>query len=684
MVLFRYFLIFIISISTAKATPAFSDRLSLQGYTGLLNTPNALVTHEKKIDVLYSNNFDNDFPSYTQSVDSYLFSIGIWPNIELGGRLVSLINHEKTFKGRRDLSGNVKWQFFNHKLWPSLAIGSQDFAGEARTSRSQYFVTTKQIQNARLSAGYSFSSERLKGLFGGIEYQLIEGVYLLAEHDTVDTNYGLRVTSDYLNLPFSLALTAKKSPNAKHDDFYYGIGISIPLTGNKELNKTIPTRPNPSINYVTKNEKKIKTDTIGNKVSKKSKQAQQSHNGADLDDLYRTLKQLGLEKIRIGINPQKKQLFVEYENHRYNHNEMDALGLVLGASALKAPENITSLTVLSRKHGIATLEVNTQITHYKQFLTTLKPTKELALEINYPAVPYHYDGIDFIHTSPEKSFHSELFLYPKTSTFVGTELGVIDSSIALQADWYLPLWKGATFNVAYQKELYHTTDFNEGKPFGRFKIQDGFSNILFHQAFKPHKSITSLTSIGQYEKNYLALFNDTIAHVSNSPFRIRTRIGYYDHKKTTENRLIAVGSIRYLYAPKDLFLEASFGQFWFDDRAVLIEAARYFGDTKITLFYKENDESAAGLKISLPLTPRKDMRPSMLQVKGANRWTYGLQTSIARGINKTSNAVDTKIAVMPSVFHNTENTYQNQGRLSPTYINNNLLRLRNAYDLLSN
>ena len=679
MILFRYFLLFTISIATTNAaTSNFSDRLSLQGYTGLLNTPNALITHEKKIDLLYTNNFDNDFPDYTQSVDSYLFSIGIWPNIELGGRLVSLVNQESKFKGRRDLSGNIKWQFFSHKLWPSLAIGSQDFAGEARTSRSQYIVATKQLFNTRMSAGYGFNSNRLKGLFGGIEHQLTKGVYLLAEHDTVDTNYGIRITSDSWNLPFALSLTAKKSLKSKQNSFYYGIGISMPLTGSTQSNNTAPIKLSPP------QKMKPKTPSTASNTQRKLSNIQKNHNPSNLNDLHQTLNHLGLEKVQIGINHQKKQLFVEYENHRYNHNEMDALGIALGVAAMKAPDNITSLTVLSRKHGIAILEVHTQITHYKQFLTALESTKYPALKINYPVTPYHYDGIDFIHSTPnKKSLRSELFLYPKTSIFVGTELGVIDSSIALQADWYLPLWKGATFNIAYQKEFYHTSDFNEGRPFGRFKIQDGLSNILFHQAFKPHKNITSLISIGQYEQNYLALFNDTIAHITNTPFRVRTRVGYYDHKKIVDNRFIAVGSIRYLYAPKDVLMEASFGQFWFDDRAVLIEAARYFGDTKITLFYKENDESAAGLKVSLPLTPRKDMRPSMLQVKGANRWTYGLQTSIARGVNKTSNALDTKIAVMPSVFHNTENVYQNQGRLNPAYIQNNLLRLRNAYYLLA-
>ncbi len=679
MIFNKYIWLFVALIpALTTANTDFSNRLSTQGYTGLLNTPHALITQEKRIDTLYSNHIGDDFPSYTQTADSYLFSIGIWPNIELGGRLVSLYNQELRYKGRRDLSGNIKWQFLNHKFWPALAIGSQDFAGEARTSRSQYIVATKQISDIRLSTGYGFDSERLKGLFGGIEYRLIPDVYLIAEYDTNNTNYGLRITSDSLNLPFALSLTAKKSPNAKHSDFFYGIGISMPLTGNKQSDKTF--MPHHS-------EKKLSTEKKA--ITHITDDSRKNHQGSLknrektlLQNLFHTLNRIGLEKTKVGIDHKKRQLFIEYENHRYNHNEMDALGLVLGIAASKAPENIASLTVLTRKNGIATLETTTQIDAYKQFLATNQPPPLSLLQVTYPNEPYDYGKTSFIFTAKPKAFRSELFLYPKVSTFVGTELGVIDSSIALQADWYLPLWKGASFNIAYRKELYHTADFNSGKPFARFRINDGFNNILFNQAVKPYENTISLSSIGQYENDYLTLSNDTIIDIINTPFRIRTQIGYYNHKRTNDSRTVAIGSIRYLYAPKNIFTEASFGKFWFEDRALTIEVSRYFEDIKITLFYKANDERSAGLKLSLPLTPRKDSRPSILQIKGANRWSYGLQTSIARGTNKTSNALDTKIAVIPSLFYNTENIYKNQGRLHPSYIKNNLPRLRNAYRLL--
>jgi hypothetical protein len=48
---------------------------------------------------------------------------------------------------------------------------------------------------------------------------------------------------------------------------------------------------------------------------------------------------------------------VEYENRRYNRNELDALGLVMGLAALYTPPSVTHMRVIVNKVNVPVLEV---------------------------------------------------------------------------------------------------------------------------------------------------------------------------------------------------------------------------------------------------------------------------------------------------------------------------------------
>ena len=53
----------------------FHNALSLQGFTGLLNTPNAEVTDEGKVYLLYSNQQESQWRRNRESEKSYMFSL---------------------------------------------------------------------------------------------------------------------------------------------------------------------------------------------------------------------------------------------------------------------------------------------------------------------------------------------------------------------------------------------------------------------------------------------------------------------------------------------------------------------------------------------------------------------------------------------------------------------------------
>ncbi|MFZ2949508.1 MAG: hypothetical protein WA003_08475, partial [Desulfuromonadaceae bacterium] len=84
----------------AAQQQSLHNGLSLQGYTGSLNTPSAHVTDEGWLYALYSNQVEDKWRQKARFQDNYLVSVGLFNFIELGGRF---------FEGaRRDLSANMK------------------------------------------------------------------------------------------------------------------------------------------------------------------------------------------------------------------------------------------------------------------------------------------------------------------------------------------------------------------------------------------------------------------------------------------------------------------------------------------------------------------------------------------------------------------------------------------------
>jgi hypothetical protein len=161
-----------------------------------------------------------------------------------------------------------------------------------------------------------------------------------------------------------------------------------------------------------------------------------------------------------------------------------------------------------------------------------------------------------------------------------------------------------------------------------------------------------------------------------------------DPQALYQSNRVWLGSYRYYFGPLDLYLEGTAGQFLDNDRGFSIELKRFFGDTAISLFYKNSLTEAktnvnqehvqmGGVQISIPLTPRRDMKPSLVQVKGSNEWSYAQETKIVTPGN--TNSVNTSIGLDPQMGYNLERVYYNRDRLNEEYIWRHIPRLRDAY-----
>ncbi|MDB6078965.1 MAG: hypothetical protein JWO82_2712, partial [Akkermansiaceae bacterium] len=103
-----------------------------------------------------------------------------------------------------------------------------------------------------------------------------------------------------------------------------------------------------------------------------------------------------------------------------------------------------------------------------------------------------------------------------------------------------------------------------------------------------------------------------------------------------------------------------------------------FSDVAVQVYVRRSKFSnsaarnMAGLELSVPLGPRRDMNPSWFQVTGTPRFSHSIETVVGGG----PNAVTTGYGVLPPVP--TLDAVHNSDRSGLAYFEDNLHRVREA------
>jgi hypothetical protein len=121
---------------------------------------------------------------------------------------------------------------------------------------------------------------------------------------------------------------------------------------------------------------------------------------------------------------------------------------------------------------------------------------------------------------------------------------------------------------------------------------------------------------------------------------------------------------------------------------VALELKRFFGDTAVTLYYKntvtdreEKRWQAAGIQFSFPLTFRRDMKAAPVQVRGDDAWSYAQETVLAVNGQKTNDIVSSGLGMVPKSSGSLNRAYFNRDRLNADYIRVHMGRLKDAWQL---
>lgn len=704
-------LCFLALVTDAPRAADLQNNLSLQGFTGLINTPNAYVTPDSRVDVSLNNQLESEFVDLYPDGHSFLFSMGVLPYVELGGRLAvrndNSRNNGDIRGGNRDLSGNIKLQIpWQREYFPAIALGAQDFGGGANNFRTTYLVATETLGPLQLSIGYGIGPDRMDGTFGGLALRTIDWLYLLADNDANESNVGLRLTTPRPVFGgLEANFTAKLRTTGEADDIALGITIRFPL-GNAHHNSTpvassqgaasvaaTTSNDNASTNNQRNTTPPPTTATapiIAAPAIPASEPATADQmptlTASTLDSPYdliaRRLNKLGFQRVRVGAD-NAGTLYVQFENARYNHNFLDGMGLALGVATAMAPAEIETVEALATKRAVPTMRVAVPAALYRSFLADPMPVLgELRNRMRIVRSGEFGDSNIHWYTNSEHTTRTwlDIVLRPDVRTRVGTEYGTIDYSLALRTDARVNLWTGALLNTTWDVPVSHSDDLNPGRVYSDALHKSGLHDVYLQQLLPLTDTIANLTSVGQLyadDQFYNGAWNETVWSPRSGPHSLRAKLGYFTGQDDDVDRTMWNGYYNYFWAPKDIALELNYGQFWYQDTGFIFTARRFFGDTAVSAFLKYNGDKSGGITISLPLTPRQDLKPGLIHVRGTPRWTYDIQTSI--GLAPNSNPTNTRIAVDRNPYFNVQKDVLDSGRLNGPYVREHVLRLRDAY-----
>ena len=404
-----------------------------------------------------------------------------------------------------------------------------------------------------------------------------------------------------------------------------------------------------------------------------------------LSNLKRKLIAHGFENVKIGIC-NETSIYIEYENNRFNRNELDGLGLLLGIASHNISEDLETIRIIVKKNNLPILQLSAPTQSIKAFFDADEPPAHVVHELKNKLIIQQNNTkehlVEFLDGSGNPSFFKpRLFLYPGLKTFIGTEEGAFNGLLSLKPELILPLWIGNELDFRWDIPLCWSSDFDDGGPFVQSRNDAMLERAMIHQAFTILPYLNTMLSGGLYQHDVYGVMGETIWTSSTGRHRLRIKGGTFENRNSEQKNDVYIGGYRYYFSPLDLFFELSGGKYWHQDKGYTVELKRFFEDTCITLFYQDTEEpiggKAAGIKISLPLTPRRDMNPSYFQIKGSDQWSYHQQTTVHE--QGEGNPINMNIAIEPKTARSLERVYYNRDRFNELYIKNHLIRMWDAY-----
>lgn len=679
-------------LAASPLIPVYAQVLSTSGTSGGLNIPYGSVLPDGDVAFGLNNDREAEFATRHRG-QNFQMGVGLLPYVEVSGRLANYPRNEHKDLGTRDLSANIKValpKLFRNQ--PDIALGRNDVGGGAPTFRSNYLVVSDEFGPLQVAVGRAHGASYLDGTFGGAALRLWDtGVSALVERADHATTAGLRFESRALprlgNLRASVsvqrAFGAHGPDGRSFDRTALSLQLAIPFGSNARAVRQVrpqdePVWTPPQRRMALASQQPAAAPAgVGAAaavVAVPSTMANQIN--IDHAGLRALLAAAGLERVHVGLDGTK--LVVEFENHRYNRNEADAVGVALGLAAKAAPAEVTTIAVTVKKAGLAMYQVAVPAAAFAEFLRDGEPYN-VRPEMAFTYKPVD-SGVRWLSSAESAHGFSRIRIDPSLVKFVGTELGVFDYSLAANTQVFVPLWRGAELTASVLATVAESENVAHGF-LGYAQQRNGVKAVVASQAFWLGGQVLNIVSGGRLQYGDLGLQNETTWFVPNRQDQVRLQFTRLQHKDYYGYREIKqYGSLSYLYVyqPLDATVELGYSRYVGGDRGPTLQMSRWFGDVQAQVYLRKSDiESRVGFSLAFPLTPRQGMMPGWTHLEGSSSFPLKLETKWARS-GECNCITPGVVEELPMVYSARVNVL-NQGRLGREYFMSQLPRMREAY-----
>ncbi|EJL6783721.1 YjbH domain-containing protein [Vibrio alginolyticus] len=672
-------------VSTSLTAQELATLPSNQSFTGLTFTPNAQSLNYGDFSFTYAQGLP--FRTAVQDLDSLKFSFGMFDGLEAHGRIVTDDYTSNCFYDcgdTRDLSMSFKYQVPH--FWGSenldFALGIQDLGGSANQFSTKYAVADYSFDFApvRISAGYGLSDIGLgvmDGPFGGIEYQPLSFLQVSGEYDAVEFNSSVKLFTPQGTLPYDVTASLSYQLYSGHntdEQNIWNAALSVPLvTG-----------------YTRSRDYSRNNLTLMEKLSLEQNKAKE----ASISALVSALRNEGFVNIQIGLLNQTT--VVALENRRYNHNQVDGLGVAMGIISSHLGQNAVSevggdserieLFMLANQKPVVSVQANS--TCYQSFINGSAACEDIKFTTRDLA-----EKLELVNWKTERvnsgALDSQLVFSPMVRHAVATEFGVYDYSFAMSSNLYTYLWSGAAVDVRHILPLAETDDYEKWGYFEDSAYENDIERAMLHQFFRlPYVDIANQVSIGLAKTDYIGARSESTWFSQSGAHALSLEMSYFQHVDEkdengyeTLDRQTSLARYTFSMPEWDWQFNATAGEFWRGDVGAKLTTSHWFEDIEVSATYqvtkyKDTDEEQfVAVSVKLPLTPWRDMSPSLLQVRGNEAYDFNVMTRVGNDVNFLSDGQGDELIMDNSMLRR----YFNRGRYGSDYFEENKIRLRNAY-----
>lgn len=680
-----------VACSLPLSAIAFADLSNLQdlpsnqSFTGVIYTPNAQTLEYG----LFRFTFAQGLPAegVVQASDSLNFSLGLLEGLEAHGRIITTNYSANCFVdgcGIRDLSMSFKYQIPNY--WSTdnfnIAVGVEDFGGELSYFDAYYGVADYTLEDIplRLSIGYGKSDNvlgALDGVFGSIEYQPFDFVQFTGEYDSAEFNSSVKFFTPESLLPYDMTASLSYQVYSDHDtddQAIWNAALSVPLI----------------TNYTRSRDYARGNGSLMERLALEQGKA----NNASISALINTLRNEGFVNIQIGTL--NKSVVVSLENRRYNHNQADGLGVALGivsshfgqnaAQDIGAASDQFELVMLANQKPVVSVLSNSNC--YQSFVNGSASCDDIQFITRDLS-----ERLDMVDWKTERvnsgTLDSQIVFSPMVRHGVATEYGVYDYSFAMSSNLYTYLWSGAAIDVRHILPLAESDDFEEGGYFEDSVYENEIERAMVHQFFRlPYVDIANQVSLGLVKSDYIGARSESAWFSQSGNHWLGLEMSYFQHQDEKDKNGYANPDrqtflTRYTFSmPEwDWQFNATAGEFWKGDVGAKFTTSHWFEDIEVSASYqvtKFNDtdeEQFVTVSVKLPLTPWRDMSPSVIQVRGNEAYDFNVTTRVGNDYNYLAAGQGDELVMDNSMLRR----YFNRGRYGQEYFEQNRQRIRNAY-----